>query len=319
MLHRGKPIVYCSGNSGIGNRLRGLVGYWALSRCLEVPFSLCWQNNLGCEAEYPTLFARPALELVEQARAAEQARTGAANVFSRAAWFDSVWQEDGGASIPRGRFLEEVAACIREIAPHPAVREKVDRFSILHHLPARVGAHIRHTDNRQEYKNWKSVSAKFNMTKTSSLEGFYLALDSAAKSAPIFLATDNSTVERKCRKRYKERIVTYPKQYHRIPLWARLKARLRGRNEPRRTSSVEDAVTEMFLLSRCRCVLGTYYSSFSKFSAMLNGADYREIQSESCVEAPTSGSVDEILRIQANWRATKASETKDRGSARAAD
>jgi hypothetical protein len=54
-----------------------------------------------------------------------------------------------------------------------------------------------------------------------------------------------------------------------------------------RTSSIPDAVVEMFLLSRCKVLGGTYFSSFSKLAACLNpSCNYYEIQREAFVEAP---------------------------------
>src|SRR5437763_7306900 len=60
-----KPVIFLSGRSGLGNRLRALLGYRALSLCCGVPFLVCWVPNPACDAEFDDLFEPPPFPVID--------------------------------------------------------------------------------------------------------------------------------------------------------------------------------------------------------------------------------------------------------------
>lgn len=68
---------------------------------------------------------------------------------------------------------------------------------------------------------------------------------------PVFLATDDRSVEEELKKAFPGRIVTYSDK-----TW--------GRNSK---SGMESAIIDCLCLSRCNYILGSFCSVFSKFAA----------------------------------------------------
>ena len=53
-----------------------------------------------------------------------------------------------------------------------------------------------------------------------------------------------------------------------------------------RTSSIQDALAELLLLSECRLVVSTYYSSYGEIAALRGGRPLMQVQGNDCVEIP---------------------------------
>jgi hypothetical protein len=112
--------------------------------------------------------------------------------------------------------------------------------------PARlVGVHIRGTDNAESAEH-------------SPVEAFIARMQSEMEQDPgarFFLATDDPVTEQMVRGRFAGRVVTRPK------VFARDKA-----------AGVRDALVDLLVLSKCRLILGSYWSSFTAMAADLGGA-----------------------------------------------
>lgn len=70
------------------------------------------------------------------------------------------------------------------------------------------------------------------------------------------LATDDPAIEYAIKERFPDRVVVRPK------VFARDKA-----------AGVRDALVDLLLLSRCRRILGSHWSSFSETAAEIGGID----------------------------------------------
>jgi len=258
-----QPIIYKARKIGLANRLRALVGYQALSDYLERQFFLCWIPDEGCNAEFHSLFETE-LTLIEPE--ALPAKPGA-EVFDDAPWFDRVWRDHLSGHVPLPEFLRKVRGHLDGLVPIASIRDRVDVFASAHGLEKMLGVHIRHTDNLIAYKDWASRHAVFKIQDISSMSGFMTAIDAQLPISPVFLTTDNPEVEQQFRQHYGRQLITYPKQYV---------------DNCQRTSSIECALIEMLLLGRCQGILGTYFSSYSKFSAIWWNTSYREVIGTTC-------------------------------------
>jgi hypothetical protein len=85
----------------------------------------------------------------------------------------------------------------------------------------------------------------------------------------VFLATDNPSVEVTLGKSFEGELITFPKTYCREHTWKFSLRRLRPYRQMRRTTSTREALIDLLLLSRCRVIAGTYFSSFGEVASLL--------------------------------------------------
>lgn len=106
-----------------------------------------------------------------------------------------------------------------------------------------IGIHIRRTDNE--------MSVKYSPTHL-----FVEKIEEEISTNPqakFYLATDDPQEENQLKERFGEHILTYQKQSL-------------DRNDPQ---AIRDAAIDLFNLSRCKRIYGSYYSSFSDTAAYI--------------------------------------------------
>lgn len=277
-----KAIIYRADSGGLANRLRALIGYQAMSYLLDVPFYLYWVPNIWCDADFTKLFDTTNIDILNQAEWNQIQDDNTVSVFDKPYWFNHIWKIHLEDTIPWSKFLEQASFYLKNLLPQQRIIDKVDHLSKQDDINDAVGVHIRWTDNLKSYKDWTKWSKDFNPEFVSEMNGFQSFIEnqiSANSNVKFFLATDNIDVERKLINLYKSNVIVYPKKYVKMNLNFSLRAFLHLRFEGfQRASSIEDALIEMLLLSRCRMILGTYFSSYSKFSAVWGNVDYFEVR-----------------------------------------
>jgi hypothetical protein len=130
--------------------------------------------------------------------------------------------------------------------PRAHIRAEVERAVAEIEPGKRVGVHIRGTDNA-ESSEYSPVCLFLERMQREVEEH---------PDARFFLATDDPSTERRVGDRFPGRVVTKPK------VFARDKA-----------EGVRDALVDLLILSQCRLILGSYWSSFTDMAADLGGAD----------------------------------------------
>jgi hypothetical protein len=281
----GDTLLFLSDKSGLGNRLRALIGYEALSRVRRCRFCVCWIPDVACEAEFTELFEPPGFTLVsgDESRALRASETTC--TYTDRTWFHDIWREHA-PDVPWMTFLKEVRASLDRLTPIADIRDAVISFRAAHQLSDALGVHIRHTDNVEVYARRPPTSVGVDPRRLSRVEGFVQVIGAHIATMPVFLATDNPAIERMCRAQFGESLVTYPKRY--TTEWSRAEDAGLPRPGPVRTSAVRDGLLEMLLLASCRRIVGTYYSSFSKFAAVWGGVDYLEMAGDVPAPHPTT-------------------------------
>jgi hypothetical protein len=260
-----RAIVFTSRNSGLANRVRALVAYQALSQVLGVDFYVDWVPNAPCdEAPGSLLDVRP-YQLVDDTAFKRLREQKDVAVLSKSIWFDIIWRSYLSDRCPWLYYARSVHACLKALRPSEDVQREVAAFSMRHDIGAMRGLHIRHTDNVGAYPFWEKNVPDFRPERISQVEGFMDVI--ASSSDHFFLSTDDAEVEKKILSRFPGRVTVFPKIY-RDPI---AKVRLR-------TSTIREALVEMILLGRCRSLIGTYFSSFSIFSAFWAGTEYHEMR-----------------------------------------
>jgi hypothetical protein len=114
-----------------------------------------------------------------------------------------------------------------------------------------VGVHIRGTDNAEA-------------AERSPLEAFLTRMGQEVDRDPevrFFLATDDPATERLVKERFPGQLATIPKEF------ARDKA-----------AGVRAALVDLLVLSRCRWILGSHWSSFTNMAAELGGVQVEIVE-----------------------------------------
>ena len=273
-----EAIVYLSKNTGLANRLRALVGYQAMSEILNVPFYLCWVSDRFCRADFKDIFNGSDINGITPEDLTVLGKNKDITVFETPDWFNEIWKQHLTPAVPWMDFFKIVAHNLENLRPNAPIAEKVDHFARQHDLNNLSGMHIRWTDNLNAYDYWMKNNSEFNPDFVSTLDGFKNFMDAQIQLDPgacFFLTTDNRQIEKQLKKAYGNTIITYQKNYtRRMPHFSKFKIKgLKGR-----TSSIENALIEMLLLSKCKMIVGTYFSSFSKFSAVWGKTGYYEVR-----------------------------------------
>lgn len=123
-----------------------------------------------------------------------------------------------------------------------------------------VGVHIRRTDNR--------ISAAH-----SPLQGFVELMSREVdldRGVRFFVSTDEPKVEAEVRMAFPNRIITHTKTSL-------------DRNDPQ---AIRDAVIDLYCLSNCRKLIGSYWSSFTEVAHLINGIDLVTVDSPDRQRSP---------------------------------
>ena len=274
-----KAIIYLAQGVGLANRLRALVGYQAMSHFLNVPLYLCWVSDSWCDVDFTHLFDCTTIKTINPMQLKDFRMDNAISIFDSHEWFDKIWKTHLEQIVPWLDFSRQAKLCLRNLYLNRNIADKIEHFSKLYHMHSAAGIHIRWTDNLENYKIWTDHDSAFDPSHISKLSGFQNFIERQTAIEPnltIFLATDNIEIEMRFRKLYPNHIVVYPKKNRRRTIsssWREFKFRC-----SRRTSSIEDALIDMVLLSRCKIILGTYFSSYSKLSAVWGNVNYFEVR-----------------------------------------
>jgi hypothetical protein len=271
-----KAIVYWSKSSGLANRLRALAGYQALSHYLEAPFYLCWVPDPTCDSDFAQLFDTSEIRLITPKQKNSMEGNQEAQVYHASNCFSDIWRSHATDVVSWEEFRRQAVSFLKQLRPVPRITEKVEAFSKRHDLRNASAVHIRLTDNVQAYKDWVK-SEHFNPEHISRLEGFEQFIRDSLKGRPdskVFLATDNEQVEEHVHRAFQGHIISYSKEYRKGFRWAFSLRKLKSYRQIQRTSSIEDALVEFLLLSRCRIIAGTYWSSYGQISSLLGDTDF---------------------------------------------
>lgn len=294
-----------SAKDGLGNRLRALVGFRALAEFKQVPLLLHWARDGACDAEFTDLFEHTGWEDVRLINA-EEAATRKVSQPERfhysSVWFTEVWRQHGQAFCSCEEFSRVAVKYLRLLHPRHELQARVDEFARAWNLAECTGLHIRMTDNVHSYDWWVRNDPHFALEKVSRIEGFQAAIKGLAeKGERAFLCTDNQEIAPRIGSTFNN-LVLYQKAFdhqgfeHHVRTHYKVPGRLQRaldqikavfRKAPPsswRTTDVADALIEMMLLSRCKQVIGTYYSSFSQVSALIGGIPLYRMEGISAVE-----------------------------------
>lgn len=259
---------------GLGNRMRVAASTVALAPHVQGDVAILWTKQWGMECRFDSLFMPFAqdnvvlrdatfTERIKAARPRPRNRL-IAKTLNRIFYNDVIYNDSVTALCDQGfdfvrwansgpvlmwtwwNFYPYPTSLLANIfQPLPHIKQRIDERTA-DFAPHTIGLHIRRTDNIESIKE-------------SPTQLFYDAVDKELEANPsthIYLATDDQYTKQLFAQRYgSQRITTAHNQA--------------SRNN---TQGIEDAVVEMYALSRVNHIFGSAGSSFSTIAASLGDA-----------------------------------------------
>lgn len=262
-------IIYHAQNCGLCNRLRALIGYMAVSNATSQEFRLLWQRDDGCPCEFEDIIEASCVKTISQEEATDLLNKGDAEIQHSHKCFDKIYNENQSvnSTMPWQEFRLLSLKYLAQLKPSRNVSKIIEGFYSSQRVEALEGIHVRQTDNLNAYSIWAG-NHDFSMERVSRIEGFiqYMKTKARGEQKPMFfIASDNPEVKNLI--------------HAELGLYATsLDVKFRPPEAGARSTSMEIATAELFILSSCKKIIGTYYSSFSKMCALINQVDYLVVE-----------------------------------------
>jgi hypothetical protein len=259
------PAFHLVPEGGLGNRMRAIASAYALSRRVGIPLNIEWYRTFDMNIGAHRVFelhapgteisdhygAWPLGPMIIRGREAMR-RTAGWNVLVQRNYPSetSCLDIEDRLKAPHCRLhlrtcyqIDRGADIFKIFTPAEQVLEFIAPLSAM--LPSSIGVHIRRTDN---------VAAM----QRSSLDNFIAKMDAEEPNATFFVATDDASVLGLVERRYTGRVFCHPKRAY-------------ERSNP---DAILDAAVDLFCLSMCRKLIGSYSSSFTDTAQALRNVEH---------------------------------------------
>ncbi len=282
------PLIFLA-HAGLANRLRALVGYRTLAERSGRRLVVHWPNERACPAGFLDLFERSGWEDVEfatpdQRKKLEREYPGA--VHRDVDWWRTIWRKHGRELTDMQEFSDRSLEHLRSLVPVAGIRDRIEAFFAEKDLRVATGFHLRLTDNMVDGSVWSEGADLDRMGIPQLVDLSARIGESLAKGEPVFLCTDNPDARSLLLARHPGvwvrptrfdrgasgtfRMVKASKRTGLGGLLARVALAWNAGSRSLRTTSMEDAVADLWLLSRCRTLVRTG-GSFGALAAELGG------------------------------------------------
>ena len=269
-------MIIIEPRGGLANRMRVVVSGLRLQKQLGADLRCLWIEDAYLNAPFDALFESiPGLEIqsranqfryVQASRHTSRFKMGLAKMINRALGIDfcivepdfenwlwknkievaDVAREHGNVYIQTCQEFGQNLDGFSRFVPIPSIQLKIlaleKRFK-----PQTIGIHIRRTDNIPSIE--MSPTDLFIQTMNAEI--------SRNAAVLFYLATDDVNVEQEFRQRYGKRILTHSKEFSRLTV-----------------AGIQDAVVDLFCLSRTSAIYGSYWSSFSDVAARIGNIPF---------------------------------------------
>ena len=255
-------------SGGLCNRLRALDSAIALAKAIDKPLHLIWRksnksNELNCN--FSSLFVIPSvIKKLSQPYTPHFVKKFIKKLHIYQLKYQRTYFQNDVESLLeinynfenfrnfRSIYISTISKFYRNPHPFSDFVPKPEIATIVNDIVRgfdfnTIGVHIRRADNLKS----KSVSTIKKFENRMNLE---MTLNPTVN---FFLASDDQDVETFFRKRFKGKILVYPK-------------REINRNIP---MAIEDALIDLLCLSKTKKMLGSYWSSFTETASQINNIE----------------------------------------------
>ncbi|NES81022.1 MAG: hypothetical protein F6K10_06230 [Moorea sp. SIO2B7] len=252
-----EKIILHTAIGGLCNRLRILCSYLCLSYFWDIPLFLCWYPEDACNCYFHELFEPVCATISPQSmvklfRSENSAKTLYVYLDKNAYIGMNVYERYLKDELERETFGRQYLEFVRKLKPKQHLLQAIDKFRQQHWIDNIIGLHIRRTDLFNHLK-YKKLESNF-----SSDEMFISAIEKEIYNgcSKFFLATDNKITQQLIYHKFPNKIISYCQRFN---------------SDNKRQTPVKNAVIDLYLLSKCQKMIGSYYSSFSEYAAELGG------------------------------------------------
>ncbi len=250
---------------GLCNRMRALNAALVMAESVGARLELIWCRDRSLNCRFDELFTPPAtvakiVEIDLHSRLGGLTRSLLITLRSRFGrhWYDQTrieaalhagvdltWEFSGKQVVVETCSAFCPADDFHRFIPVPALAREI--AALAKGLGDRAGVHLRRTDNEKSRSGSPTplfVKHMRKLLETGQCSGF-------------FLATDSPEEESFLREVFPGLVVSHPK----------------GSYDRDDSTAIKDALIDLYGLSRCRLILGSYWSSFSETAAAIGGSE----------------------------------------------
>lgn len=255
---RGKPqkIIYHVQQGGLCNRLRTLYACLALSNVYQIPFVVCWLPSETCNCYLEDLL-EPVFNNVDSQQIfleLEDCLVNTIYITNTAMSASSCYAKylKNSQDISNEDYLHKYYDLIRNIPIKPELKQSLTNFLNNNNWQDDiVGIHVRRTDH---VKHFSSNPKTANELSTD--EKFFQIIDRHIEEgfSRFFLATDDAETKAMFEAKYPGRFLSYCREFS---------------NSSLRQTSIQDALLDLYLLSKTKRLIGSNHSTFSIYASEL--------------------------------------------------
>ena len=229
------PNVSILLTSGLSNRIRTMLGFIEVCKHFNKKLIVIWVKDETCNGNYLDYF-KPidGVEFIDSLTSVNYDN------------IDYVGQSKT-LTILDNYKIKDYKNNYYHIVPIDSLQTTIDTFVCNNNIKECVGIHVRRTD----YTG--NLIGKILNGANSDRE-FCDYIDKYSRGKGYFLATDNRDSQEYYIKKYGKRTIVY--------------SSIKETNSLRKTS-LENAIVDIYLLSYCKSIKGTYNSSFTDFARLL--------------------------------------------------
>jgi hypothetical protein len=267
--------IYVKVENGLANRLRTIDSFYGFSKSLSKNLSVCWEPGPGWSDDHFTdLFVNQEINFISSKEYSVVAdRTfnlqssirksddrlsyvfsePYADTYRKIITENLCYSGDSCLEYMMPDYFKEQNLFYSLLRPVKIIQDKITQISSKFDSNT-VGVHVRRGDA------WNSKTK--DQFKISDDDSFFTLMDKEINKNPavgFFLSTDSEETNEKFLKKYKDRIIHNEKKiyYNSICQY-----------QPKYNQ--DDAVTDLFLLSKTNKIIGSNWSSFSYLSSRIS-------------------------------------------------
>lgn len=251
-------FCYCK-NNGLCNRIIYLIAARAISRIKDIKIPCYWKSGFDCDIEWASLFInrdwiRPGLP--------EKIKLEKISVGK--VWFDQFFIKYLHPKYSWNIFLTYILEEINLLEPAFKANNIIQTLA----LPKEyVAVHIRFTDNIPFMKSQNKTFSK----RMGRIRDYIGVIDfELGKNECVFVATDNLSIQKRIVSIFPERVKFLQKPWkNHLAFVLRKDLKLWKMVRKKRMTPENYALADLIILSKAKRLYGTYFSSFSKFAAVM--------------------------------------------------
>jgi hypothetical protein len=270
-----KTNIYIKVQNGLANRLRTVNSFYVLSESCGKNLFVCWEPGQGWSNDkFTDLFINQSIDFIDNDEFSVKSQQifnlqssinksedslsyifsdSEKNIYHKIMTEDFCYFGDSCLEYMMPNYFKEQNYFYKNLHPVQSIQKKIDRIASDFNEHT-IGVHVRRGDA------WNSK--RKNQFKISDDESFFKLLDEEIiknSAVNFFLSTDSQETNTKFVSRYTNKII-YNQQkvfFNSVCMY-----------EPKYNQ--DDAVADLFLLSKTSKIIGSNYSSFSRLSSKIS-------------------------------------------------